>query len=961
MSNNENIILQNAQPSAYKDGAGGAALYPSAVLGIVKKNYDPTRSGRIYVYLKKGNTPVTDDPNSWVPVRYMSPFFGYTPNTGSPDSYGDFEGNPNSYGFWATPPDLETEVICIFLNGDPNYGYYIGGVPKAGLNHMVPAIGSADYIIPNDAEAAAYGGATRLPVTEINNANQKQENNPNLTNQARPVHTYQAAILNNQGLLRDPDRGSIGSSATRESPSRVFGISTPGRPIYTGGYDDKTIKDAASNSTTADKNFKVTGRRGGHTLVMDDGDINGKDQLIRLRTSTGHQILMNDSAETLFIIHANGQSYIELGKEGTIDMYSTNSVNIRTQGDLNLHADKDVNIFAANNFNVSANNISMEAENSVTQYAGMEHVTYAKGDITSKADGMISMKAASDASLASGGTTFINGGPDVKLNTGSISLDPPQVDKLTIIKHPDTLKDKKTGYASADDALGSIVTRAPAHSPWKNANKGVDVEVDLAAENNLPTAPSALVTATNTAANDSPTSLTSSALTSTIPAVPAISNQLDSVTSTALVGQMAANAGAAAGADAVAGGGAILSDIAGNKTAVVGALALTPTQLSQAGIIKPGADTMINAMVQGGSTLKEALTPAVFTGQNGIKNLTQLTNSQSAQISAASNLLGQGEKALQTAGLIGKESASQTGGFILAAATAGPAAVLDFAKNAASNAGTKAFGAINSLVGGAQTIMNKTMGSVSSLISGGKFSANLADKALSGFSVGGLVEQGRGMAAAAFAKATETFAPLKGKVPQHLPSVTDLASDTASTVKSALALPNVADIQKSIGAVAGSATGALDTIGTSISEVSSKITSSGGIQSLVTSAMDVNTSDTFNKAVSSFGSGGPVDIKSVFTRTQSFDMTGAVAQSEEMLGSTRLPPVFSSVDRSAPVVDTAQTQRETTNNAAQAQETYMAKGEVYKSIAAELGKDNPKAIAAYDEYKAAGQAASKYI
>ena len=110
----------------------------------------------------------------------------------------------------------------------------------------------------------------------------------------------------------------------------LFGISTPGRPIYEGGYDDTTIADAVKDDSIPDKNFKVVGRRGGHSVVLDDGDIAGKDQLMRFRTSSGHMIMMNDSIQSLFIIHANGQSYIELGREGTIDMYSTNSVNIRT-------------------------------------------------------------------------------------------------------------------------------------------------------------------------------------------------------------------------------------------------------------------------------------------------------------------------------------------------------------------------------------------------------------------------------------------------------------------------------------------------------------------------------------------------------------------------------------------------------------------------------------------------------
>ena len=118
----------------------------------------------------------------------------------------------------------------------------------------------------------------------------------------------------------------------------------------------------------------LVSRRGGHSIVMDDGDVTGKDQLIRLRTALGHQILMSDDGQTLFIIHANGQSYIELGKEGIIDMYATNSVNIRTQGDLNLHADNNININAKNDLNIAANNIKINAETDISYRSGKKQL-----------------------------------------------------------------------------------------------------------------------------------------------------------------------------------------------------------------------------------------------------------------------------------------------------------------------------------------------------------------------------------------------------------------------------------------------------------------------------------------------------------------------------------------------------------------------------------------------------------
>jgi hypothetical protein len=236
------------------------------------------------------------------------------------------------------------------------------------------------------------------------------------------VHSYQASILSQQGLVRDPIRGVISSSAQRESPSRVgYGISTPGRPVYEGGYTDEQIADAAKEGSPA--KLKVIGRRGGHTFVMDDGDSLGRDQLVRLRTATGHQILMSDNGQTLMILHSNGQSYIELGKEGTVDIYSTNSINLRTQGDLNLHADNNVNIHAKKDMNFYAENMNFTTEKEMNQRVGSNYKGFTSGTHTEKVSGAMSFESSGESSFASSSVTYINGSI-INLNSLKLLLNP---------------------------------------------------------------------------------------------------------------------------------------------------------------------------------------------------------------------------------------------------------------------------------------------------------------------------------------------------------------------------------------------------------------------------------------------------------------------------------------------------------------------------------------------------------
>ena len=775
----------NGPSKNYKDDRGRTNLIPSAVVGTVKHNIDPKKSGQIKVYLHRLDAGDQNNPDNWTTVDYLSPFFGTTPNTGSPDNeFGTFKDNPQSYGFWFTPPDLGIQVVCLFENGVSDFGWYIGSIPRTGLMHMVPAIGSSDSIVSNEAEAKNYGGATLLPVGEINDIRPSNRYGTQLTSQPRPVHSYMAASLNNQGLIRDPDRGTISSSSSRESPSKVFGISTPGRAIYQGGYSDSTILDAVKDATIPEDNYKVVGRRAGHTLVMDDGDLQGKDQLMRFRTAAGHMIMMNDTIGTLFIVHASGKSYIEMGKEGTIDMYSTNSVNIRTQGDLNLHADNNININAKNDLNISATNIKIESFQDTSQFTGGTLQQHTKGDHTLKVDSKMSFESSGDSMIKSGGTNYIKGGPNVKLNTGESSLSPQEVKPIPQVAHTDTLFDKEKGYLAAPAKLPSIVSRAPAHSPWAGANQGVNVKIDLTADANLPKAASPAVTATNVAANENSTSpVASSAVQSTVPNNVTEENK-------ALVSQIAVNSQTAdqkvgLSVDQVA----AIKEADGAKVPAVGPLGLNPHQLEAAGYIKPGTADAVVAATTSGKTIEQAMPPNIFTGKDGINSMKDLVNNTSAQVTVANNLLTKSKTALTTAGVItGKEDPSQVSGLVLAGATHGTQATADFVKSTAAGTNTSIPSKIGAAIvaGGVAiaskiasklgikippNISEKLSGSIKDIVGSGNKAAEIQEKATGPLSGAKILDNLKGAVSSAFDKIKKGFKSLTAGKPQNLTTI----------------------------------------------------------------------------------------------------------------------------------------------------------------------------------------------
>jgi hypothetical protein len=473
----EEIQKSRGVTSNYKQNRGGVPAEFGPFTGIVKNNVDPTRSGRLQVYIEVFSGGNPDDPAKWTTVSYLPSFYGSTqPNLTAKEGEGTYPGNQNSYGMWFTPPDIGITVICIFVNGDRSLGYYIGVVPDNGVGAMVPAIGGSNkYVTGNKNQETYFADAPLLPVTEINTNNQAIVNAGRFFDQPKPVQSVVAAAMFQQGLANDPERGPIKSSSQRETPSAVFGVSTPGTPIYQGGMTPNDIRQKIQNNELKPADARVIGRMGGHTLVMDDGDLDGKNALFRLRTPKGHQITMNDSGNFFYITHANGQTWLEFGQEGTVDIFSTNSVNIRTQGDINMHADRDINMFAGGNIQVkSTKSTTIEAVTDLNISAQKDFKIYSKATVGIKADGTMALQSAGGSWL---------GGSALKFTAGGIDLNGPAAPSVTAPKPIATVELDDTKFSSSKGwevdpkALKTIVPRAPTHEPYPYHNKGVDVKV----------------------------------------------------------------------------------------------------------------------------------------------------------------------------------------------------------------------------------------------------------------------------------------------------------------------------------------------------------------------------------------------------------------------------------------------------------------------------------------------------
>ena len=451
-----------------REEAGAARVDPYPYIGIVKNNLDPTRSGRLQVYIPDLGGDEKDQLN-WRTVSYASPFMGYTTNTNTADTANAFESVTHTYGMWMVPPDIGVQVIVLFIAGDPLRGYWVACVNPNLSHHMVPALAGSTNVDLNSASGAdrtGFQAGVPIPVAEFNENLPENVINPAFYNLSKPIHTEQYGILKVQGLDRDPIRGAISSSSQRETPSAVFGISTPGRPL--DAQDPANPRNDYVNrlnaGTLPPEFFKIKSRKGGHTFVMDDGATLGQNQLVRLRSAGGHQILMHDSSNTLYISHKDGTSWVELTSDGQIKIFSQGNFSVRSQGTINLHSDASINLNAANNINLRAGGKIQAESASTTLLTGSLSVqtnTTAEfkigGPFKVETGASISLKAAQNYALEaaqilnnSGGTLTVSGVDTFKLNNFS-----------------DTSRDSGSGlWINRANQLSSIVTVAPTHEPF---------------------------------------------------------------------------------------------------------------------------------------------------------------------------------------------------------------------------------------------------------------------------------------------------------------------------------------------------------------------------------------------------------------------------------------------------------------------------------------------------------------
>jgi len=454
----------------------GVLPSPGPYIAEITNHLDPSYMGSLEVALIKGVVNNINKQSETYIVRYLSPFYGVTSVRFEGTNSGDFNDVQKSYGMWMVPPDVGTRIMVIFIDGDPNQGYWFGCVQDMYQNHMVPGIASSKQTVLTKEQERKYGTDV-LPVAEFNKQTQGLEN-PNPNKIGKPVHPFADRLLA-QGLLLDNVRGSTSSSARREVPSQVFGISTPG-PL------DNSPGAKRGQVGYEEKRAVPVSRLGGSTFVMDDGDANGQNELVRIRTRTGHQILLHNSQDLVYIANSKGSAWLELTSNGKIDIYANDSVSIHTEHDFNFRADRDINLEAGRNINVRAlgnmetnvaghyflivdDNAKIAIKNDKEETVGQDCKLSVGQDMH--------LLVTNNTMLSTGKQFNISAGGQLRETASEIHMNGPAATSAEAAILPPQLstyslpnRASESGWASGNffkaPDITSIMQRVPTHEPW---------------------------------------------------------------------------------------------------------------------------------------------------------------------------------------------------------------------------------------------------------------------------------------------------------------------------------------------------------------------------------------------------------------------------------------------------------------------------------------------------------------
>lgn len=431
-------------------GPRGTTFYGITAGRVVSTN-DPQQMGRLYVLCPELGDP-SDLPAAAIeslPIcSYLAPFGGSTPSTfarGPEDE--TYTTGAVTYGMWNIPK-LGAIVAVMCLDGDPNQRVWVGSLYDQFVTNSLP---HGRFLYEDEKGKSPEGtpdgpfSSTEAPIQPLY-ANQTKAFTSRLKNfewRTRGADYQNTAIIGYENYMASPClvKDDKDVTVTQEDGTELN--------ITTGTDDDRGTTHVNDNHV-----YSWT-TPGFHSISMDD---RMKNCRMRLRTTAGHQIILDDTNERIYINTCKGNNWIEIDEDGCIDIFSTEKISatakhinltaeetMRLYGKQGVHikSDTEIRIQAGTNMHTTVGqNIDIEAgqhirTNSGTNYdltvgttfatyvtsnydvkVGGNIQTHSTGNNHTVSDGNIHTQSAGNSSNLVGGNVFVQSSANYNVLAG---------------------------------------------------------------------------------------------------------------------------------------------------------------------------------------------------------------------------------------------------------------------------------------------------------------------------------------------------------------------------------------------------------------------------------------------------------------------------------------------------------------------------------------------------------------
>lgn len=379
-----------------------ASSFNGITEGFVVDTNDPQQMGRLRVWCPSlgdnSNTNIGDIP--W--ATYMSPLGGFdrTSTRGRGDDTDNISIGPIAYGMWNIPNE-GASVVVTCLDGDMSRRIWMGCIHGQYFPHTLPHGRFLD----------GYEGP------------QTSEEQP-----IYPLYVEQAIAFNNQLDSHEyASRGANKQAAALDdeiSNSDESVSSTVKDSAGTGYRTSRSDPDALYDNTAGNLESSVYSwtTPGFHSISMEDAADGCR---IRVRSTHGAQVLIDDTNERIYIQSAKGNTWIEMDEAGNIDIFGQETVSVRSRGDVNITADKAVRIAGKEGVHISSNGVFRASAGTIDLKSVSDMVVESTSStLTLKASAVIDIEGSGITNTASGAFGVTAGTGDMSFSTSFAFVDP---------------------------------------------------------------------------------------------------------------------------------------------------------------------------------------------------------------------------------------------------------------------------------------------------------------------------------------------------------------------------------------------------------------------------------------------------------------------------------------------------------------------------------------------------------